>query len=1002
MIRNKAEAPGAPHLHFVGWERPALWLAAELLAEWYGEGRELDLRHVLVALPGRRAGRRLLEILLERAEAGDRALRPPRIATPGVLAEILEPPERPMPSALRLRRVWAQALRSLPAGDRRRLLARPPEPDDLVRWMALADTMVELQATVGAGGHSFGDVAERCAEGLLFNDEERWRVLSQVQERVWRELDGAGMTDREVHRRRVAEAVEAGTGEDDRSGRGDLWLVGLAEMPGILRRILVRPLQEGRLHAVVHAPPELAEGFDELGCVRPEFWANRRSGVPDETIRLEGGPRDQAGRVVEELRRVVQSPGDRDAVDAGHSDPPAPEDVSIGVPDAEVIPFLADALGEVGVDARDPAGRPLERTLPFRLLESVARYLAEGSWEALASLLRHPDLADHIRGAVGPGAHLSVLDAYHALHLPARLSEGDLPRAGERSSRPLAPAVTRLRDELHGRLLAPLRRTRPLSEWLDPVVDVFLAVYGHRTLDPHQPEDRDVKEVAEGMREALEAMEELPAGLDDPVDGATALRLVLHHLRGREVAPPAEDDAVELLGWLELHLDDAPILMVTGVNEPHVPESVTSHPFLPHGLRTRLGLLDNPRRWARDLYQLQAILASRPEVVLISGRRTATGDPLRPSRLLLAEEGERLARRIRDFLAEGEAAPVPEPAADPGAGGAAAAGSADEEADPFRLPPEPEIRAAAPPESLAVTDFRAFLRDPYAFALERVLGLESVDDVGREMDPMAFGVLAHQVLERFGRSQAAASSRADTVADALDRILDQEARARFGPHPHPAVRIQVEQLRGRLRTFARWQADWIAQGWRTRGVEVRPAGEGHRFPVDGRPFHIRGRIDRVDHHPPSGRWVLFDYKTSARARTPEETHRRKAGRKKDDPMEWVDLQLPLYRHLIRGVQDPEGGPLVPLEEVEGVELGFICLPADLEAVGHALAQEWGPADLLEADERAREVVRALRENRFVWDPEGSRIRADSALGRLVGLAAYRELDDEEEDGEGVE
>ena len=998
MIRNEVDAPGAPHLHFVGWERPALWLAAELLAERYGEGGVLDLRRVLVALPGRRAGRRLLELLLERAEGRGQALRPPRIATPGVLAELLEPPERPLPSPLRLRRIWAQELRSLPADDRDLLLARPPESEDLVRWMALADTMVELQATVGAGGHSFQDVANRCAEGLLFNDEERWRVLSRVQEGVWRRLDRAGMTDREVHRRRVAEAVEAeAVGEGRRTGGGDVWLVGLAEMPGILRRILARPLREGQLHALVHAPAELAEGFDELGCVRPEFWADRGSGVPGENIRLAGGPRDQAGRVVEELRRIVASVHDGGANGSEHTAPPAPEDVSIGVPDTEIIPFLADALGEAGVDVRDPAGRPLERTLPFQLLESVARYLAEGSWEALASLLRHPELANRLGEAVGTGAHISVVDAYHALHLPARLTEGELPRAGERSSRPLAPTVTRVREELHGRLLAPLRRTRPLSQWLDPVVDLFIAVYGQRTLNPHQADDREVKEVAEGMREALEAMAELPPELDDPVDGATALRLMLHHLRSREVAPPAEDDAVELLGWLELHLDDAPILLVTGINEPHVPESVTAHPFLPHGLRTRLGLLDNPRRWARDLYQLQAILASRPEVVLISGRRTAAGDPLRPSRLLLAEEGEKLARRIRDFLAdedaaEEDAAASPEPAGAPG----------DEDADPFRLPPEPEIRAAAPPESLAVTGFGAFLRDPYAFALERVLGLESVDDEAREMDPMDFGVLTHQVLERFGRSQAAASPRTDTVGDALDRILDQEARGRFGPHPHPAVRVQVEQLRGRLRAFARWQADWIAEGWRTLGVEVRPAGEGHRFPVDGRPFHIRGRIDRVDHHPSSGRWVLFDYKTSARAKTPEETHRRKAGRKKDDPMEWVDLQLPLYRHLIRGVQGPDGGPLIPLEEVDGVELGFICLPADLDAVGHALAEEWDLADLLEADERAREVVRALRENRFVWDREGSRIRADSALGRLVGLAAYRELDDEGEEEEGVE
>jgi len=867
------------HLHFVGWDEPALALAVELLAERYGEGRELDLQGVLVTLPGRRAGRRLLELLLERAEAGGLSLRPPRTATPGALPEILAPPERSLPSPVHLRRLWAQELRSLPADDLQLLLARPPEPDDLVRWMALGGTMVELQATVGARGHSFREVVEHCSQGLLFNDEERWRVLARVQEGVRRELKRTGMMDREAHRRRVAEEVEGGIDGGRRVHDADLWLVGLAEMPGILRRILERPLRDGRLQVMVHAPPELSEGFDELGCVRPEFWADRSSRIPAGAIRMEGGPRDQAARVVKELQKVVRAASgdggeDADGADARGGDRgPAPEDVSIGVPDPEVIPFLADALGEVGVATRDPAGRPLDRTLPFRLLESVARYLADESWDALAALLRHPDL---------PSAPVSLADDYHAVHLPARLGEGELPSGGERSSRPLAPAMTRLRKELHQGLLAQLRRSRPLSEWMEPVVAFLLTVYGDRTLDPHQPEDRDVKEVAEGIREALEAMEELPSKLDDPVDGATALRVVLEELRGREVAPPAEDDAVELLGWLELHLDDAPVLLVTGVNEPHMPESVTAHPFLPHGLRTRLGLLDNPRRWARDLYQLQAILASRPGTVFISGRRTAAGDPLRLSRLLLAEEGEALARRLRDFLEEEGPASGSVPralSAEP----SHEAGPPDGEGgipDPFHLPPEREIREPAPPEELSVTGFGAFLRDPYAFALERILDLQGVDDTAREMDHMGFGVLAHKVLERFGRSEAAGSTQPARVAEELDRLLDHEARARFGPHPHPAVRIQVEQLRGRLRAFSRWQAAWIGQGWRTVGVEVFPAGEGHRFPVDGRPFRITGRIDRVDHHPASGRWILFDYKTSAKVRTPEKrTARRRVGRR---------------------------------------------------------------------------------------------------------------------------
>lgn len=175
-------------------------------------------------------------------------------------------------------------------------------------------------------------------------------------------------------------------------------------------------------------------------------------------------------------------------------------------------------------------------------------------------------------------------------------------------------------------------------------------------------------------------------------------------------------------------------------------------------------------------------------------------------------------------------------------------------------------------------------------------------------------------------------------------------------------------------------------------MEASPAGEGFRLEVDGRPFHLRGRIDRVDHHPESGRWVLFDYKTSARARTPEDMHQKRAGRKKDDPMEWIDLQLPLYRHLVKGVRGADGGPLIPAQELDRVELGFVLLPEEVGDVGPALA-DWTSADLLGADERAREAIRFLRRNVFAWDPDSNTIGPDDDLARIVGAGVYRDLDD---------
>ncbi|HLU47279.1 MAG TPA: hypothetical protein VK116_04315, partial [Planctomycetota bacterium] len=78
---------------FLGWDRPGLEAAVEHIVERFGSPRDatrkLDLSTVIVAVPGARAGRRLLELLVERAEQEGRDLIAPEIRTIGELPERL-------------------------------------------------------------------------------------------------------------------------------------------------------------------------------------------------------------------------------------------------------------------------------------------------------------------------------------------------------------------------------------------------------------------------------------------------------------------------------------------------------------------------------------------------------------------------------------------------------------------------------------------------------------------------------------------------------------------------------------------------------------------------------------------------------------------------------------------------------------------------------------------------------------------------------------------------
>lgn len=994
---------------FVGREEPLLGSAARLLTrEGMRRGREVaagdskmlprvDLRGVVVALPGGRAGRRLLELLLEEAESEQLSLLPPEITTLGALPERFYQPERPAPDGLFEEMVWAEAIRGLEPKDLDRLLfpgdAVPGDAPsassgapgmDRDQYLDLPATLAVLQREVGAGGWSFHQVAERFADGEGFDDGERWRILSRVQDRFRRILEEHGFRDRESSRQRVLAGEEA---ELDRA----LWLVGGVDLPPVLRRFL-REARRAEPHRIIIPGLETEEaGFDELGAVRPGWWREAALQVPPEAVRFVLGPREQAEATVDFLQDLDGAFGS--------------EEISVGVPDPGIVPYLEERFQEAGAPVRYAGGRPAGSTSLVQLIRGLAGYLEERDYEAFASLLRHPAMERALlvrveRTAHRTGSFLALADRYHAHHLPAHLEEKRIPSGGERERDRLAPGIRALREVLD-ELLEPLAGDPvkwPLSEWAHPVEEVLAEVYGDLALDRASPIDREVIETAKALQGVLAEMVRLPRALDPPVPAVMALRTILSRLQGVRIPRPQGDGAIELLGWLELALDDAPVMVVTGANEPFLPEAVNADAFLPHDLRSRLGLLDNRGRWARDALHLRMVLEGRPHVRLLSGRADGEGNPLRPSRFLLMGSPREVATRLRAAL---------------NGGGQPGAPSGPDEGHPstgdgFGLPPEPVLSAREPLGRLRVTDFRKLLEDPYLFALERVLKLDTVDDQAREMDGGLFGTVAHAVLEEWGRGETHHSRDARVLREALHAILDRQVSDRFGDRPLPAVRLQVEQLRLRLSAVAEAQAKHAAAGWELRMVEASAGREGVAFEVDGEEFRLLGRIDRVDYNPATGEWMVLDYKTGESVQKPDAAHRK--GR--EGSKEWKDLQLPLYRHLVgpalAAMGSGAGGAPDAAEAGEGAKaaqaprilMGYFAIPRDSDKV-EPLVADWSPEELAEADEAAREVIRELRRNHFAFRPGITKPWRGSPLGPLVGAGVLAASDDEE-DGEEME
>ncbi len=927
---------------FLGWSEPCLRLSARYLADQFCSSGSIDLHHVIVALPVGRALRRLTELLVEEAKARNVRLIPPaRMLTSGEVPELLYEPVLPVASDLIRILAWRRALQELSSAELFALTTSVPKSPDDRAWMGLAETMSGLWNTLAAGVVRFSEVSGKAEQLDLFEEEERWQVLSSVFTRYTAALSAAGYSDPQVNR---IEALDRGQLSCDKT----IVLIGASDLSPLLRSMSRACSSE--VLSLVFAPQSYAGHFDDCGVLLKKRWADETVELADQHLLLGAGAESQARKTVAALA----------SFDGAYS----VEEISIGAGDPLLIPYLEQELRSAGVACRSAAGRALSETAPVKLLSAAARFASSQSFTALAALLRHTDFEILLRSTLGEqGSVLALLDDYQHRHLQGRINQA-LPK-DQRSGMRVAEIAAAAQ-----KLLAPLLGSRlVLSELPARVQEFLLAVYGGRELRGDHPSEREIIEVGEALGQELLLFIDLPQEFNVEMAPAEGLTLLLDRLAQAKTKPAPGSAAIEVLGWLELQLDDAPALVITGMHEGSVPEAINADPFLPDALRSALGLFDNEGRYARDLFAFTSICHSRAALRVVVGRRSVRGEPVLPGRILLACGEKQKLERILRLYGEG--------------------GTKDEDATAVRadvrtqsifvIPARPKA-LTAPMTRLSVTAFADYIECPYRFYLRHVLGLSRQTDCMREMEPDVYGALVHSVLRRFGTSVVASSSDAKVIGEYLSAELKHEAEDLFGAHPLPAVVVQIRQLEARLARFAEVQAAHRAEGWEIAETEFDLGAKAEPFHIDGVPFVISGRIDRLDvkRQGTSESFAIIDYKIGEKGREPEEVH---GGGKKA----WKDLQLPLYYHLLRRWKG---------EEWQGeVRLGYALLPRDLGDTKFAFA-DWSEDDLIQAFEVAFEVIRQLRAEVF-WPPSEKRIAFDPYA---ILLGANQFLADADEGG----
>ncbi len=932
---------------FLDWDRPLLPIAADFFVEKFSAGGRLDMRRVTLALPGRRAINRLEELLAERAESmPDPAWYPPEFLTLGHLPEKFYELANPAADDLTQCFAWLDALDFLQKQDAERLaplLPNPPSHDDFDARLALGTLFAKLHQELAADALDFISVAKICRARHLESEARRWQVLAELQKRYHDLLDSLSIWDIQsartfAIRNQRPEEFERISQNFKKNG-SEFFLVGLVDLNLAQKAILKK--FERFVTPLVFAPEKLKQNFDEFGCLVPERWQTQEIVLDDSQIELVDQPEQQADAV---LRRIA-------ALAAAFDKKLAGDEIVIGVPNSQVIPYLEQRFEQAEIESRHFEGTPTRRTSVFRFLDLLCRFLksrldSEG-FSAYAELIRHPDVEAYLSQAFeNPVNLLTELDEYHALFLPETVGDDwreytdtTNPKYGQ-NFESLRSAWRRLKELLGNDLSATssLFHKMPVRYWTRQVAAVLNRLYG-------TSDDTLVAEARQQVDQASQVIDALPAGLAPQLTLPETLRLLRTQLEKGNIPPHEKPGAVEMIGWLEIVMDDAPVAVITGMNDGFVPSFLTSDLFLPDKVRQELGIEDNKRRYARDAYALSAILGTRSSdrVTLISGRLSAEGDPLLPSRLFFTTDDLTVAKRVRRFFGTPERRPPLR--------FKNTAQRGHEKRSAFTVPelPVPE----EPPQVMRVTEFADYVRCPYRYFLKNRLKLEEKNDDTEELDGRAFGTLIHATLETFAVGPLKNSDSAEDIARFLAAALQDCSQKCYGERPRPAVAIQLERALKRLEAFATWQAAWRNQGWQIRDTEYafneHSASGGIFLDVDGREMFLRGRMDRIDVHEKTGELYVLDYKTADTAADPMKTYRK---RDLDGNFQWVDFQLPLYHYILSRA-----------ERSERILLGHVALPKDVTLTGLKQAR-WTREDIDEAVEEAKEIVRRIRYGDF--------------------------------------
>ena len=305
---------------------------------------------------------------------------------------------------------------------------------------------------------------------------------------------------------------------------------------------------------------------------------------------------------------------------------------------------------------------------------------------------------------------------------------------------------------------------------------------------------------------------------------------------------------VLIWGTLEARVQGADLYILSGLNEGTWPEIGDSDPWLNRQMRKDAGLRVPERKIGLSAHDYQQLICQKNVWITRSIRSNdAETVPSRwVNRLLNLLNGlpdqqgpialEHMRKRGANWLELSESVD----------------NALNDEFSKSTMRPAPCPPLSARPKSLAVTDIRTLIRDPYSIYAKHILRLRRLNPLNAIPDARMRGTIVHEVLENYFHEwpNLSENQRRERFAEILEANLHRSV-------PWPSTQVF---WRNRLDNVT----NWLIDGEIERRKTAQPIGfeASGRLEIPDLNFSVRAIADRIDQRS-DGSLVIYDYKTGA-------------------------------------------------------------------------------------------------------------------------------------------